>query len=82
MRDKLEGEITRPQELGVIEKVEQPTDWVSGLVVAEKKEWIARDRYRYLAAQQGSKKKHLPNANHGRCATTAKQRKDLHSLRH
>ena len=36
VQDKL-GEITRLQELGVIEKVEQPTDWVSGLVVAAKK---------------------------------------------
>ena len=37
VQDKLEGKITRLQELGVIEKVEQPTDWVSGLVVAEKR---------------------------------------------
>ena len=41
-RDRLEGELSRLEKLGVISKVTQPTDWVSGLVIAEKKDGSLR----------------------------------------
>ena len=37
VQNRLEEEIRRLETLGVIEKITEPTDWVSGLVVAEKK---------------------------------------------
>ena len=37
-RDKLKEELHRLNKLGVLKKIYGPTEWVSGLVVAEKKE--------------------------------------------
>ena len=42
VRDRLEEELVRLEELDVISKVSEPTDWVSGLVLAEKKEGSLR----------------------------------------
>jgi hypothetical protein len=36
LRDKLKTELDRAVELGVIEKVNEPTEWVHSLVVVEK----------------------------------------------
>ena len=37
VQERLEEEISRLEAMGVIEKISQPTDWVSGMVVAEKR---------------------------------------------
>ena len=37
VQDRLADEITRLESLGVMEKQEEPTEWVSSLVVGEKK---------------------------------------------
>ena len=37
VQDRLEGELDRLEQLGVLEKVNQPTEWVSGIVITEKK---------------------------------------------
>ena len=36
VQDRLADEITRLEALGVLEKQEEPTEWVSSLVVGEK----------------------------------------------
>ena len=35
VQERLEEEISRLEAMGVIEKISQPTDWVSGMVVVE-----------------------------------------------
>ena len=37
VQDRLEGELDRLEQLGVFEKVNQPTEWVSRIVITEKK---------------------------------------------
>ena len=36
LREKLKGELDRMMRLGIIDKVDGPTDWVSNLVIVEK----------------------------------------------
>ena len=36
LRDKLKAEIDRMEKLGIVQKVEQPTEWVNSMVIVEK----------------------------------------------
>lgn len=42
MADKVKAELDRMEQNGIIEKVDQPTDWVSSMVVIEKKDKSVR----------------------------------------
>ena len=37
VQDRLEQELNRLEKLGVIQRVTEPTEWISGMVVTEKK---------------------------------------------
>ena len=39
LKERLEGELARLETANVIKREEQPTDWVSSLVVIEKIKW-------------------------------------------
>ncbi|KAK2711196.1 hypothetical protein QYM36_012393, partial [Artemia franciscana] len=61
MREKLKQELNRLESLGIIEKVEEPTEWVNSMVLVEKKHGGVRLCIDPVDLNKAIKRPHYPN---------------------
>ena len=68
LREPLKSELNKLQTMNVIAQVEEPTDWVSNVVIARKKKRRSENLHCPTCAEQGPEEGTIP-ATHPHCTT-------------